>query len=86
MYQIAEHVSNTEAPENVNDDSKSPISVVHEKAFRLNLPATFEVIDERGPPHLRTFVTECRVGDQFYTVGEGNGKKVSSGRDSSILW
>lgn len=60
------------------DDSKSPISAVHETAFKYNMSATFEVIDEQGPPHLRTFVTECRVGDQFKTMGEGNGKKVST--------
>lgn len=50
---------------------------MHEKAFRHNLQATFEVVDEKGPPHMRTFVTECKVGDKFKTVGEGNGKKVS---------
>lgn len=65
-----------EDADNSMDDSKSPISAVHETAFKYNLSATFEVIDERGPPHLRTFVTECRVGDQFKTIGEGNGKKV----------
>lgn len=66
-----------ENADNSTDDSKSPISAVHETAFKYNLSATFEVIDERGPPHLRTFITECRVGDQFKTIGEGNGKKVS---------
>ncbi|XP_065226567.1 double-stranded RNA-binding protein Staufen homolog [Planococcus citri] len=62
------------------DEAKSPISAVHEKAFRHNLQATFEVVDEKGPPHMRTFVTECRVGDKFKTVGEGNGKKISKRR------
>lgn len=59
-----------------NDSSKSPISTVHERAFRHNLQATFEVVEERGPPHMKTFITECRVGEQFRTEGEGNGKKV----------
>lgn len=70
----------SENPEGVIDDFKSPISIVHEKAFRHNLQATFEVIDERGPPHMRTFVTQCRIGDKLKTVGEGNGKKVSKRR------
>lgn len=37
----------------------------------------FDVISEKGPPHMRTFVTKCSVGDSFETMGEGNGKKVS---------
>ena len=35
----------------------------------------FEVVREAGPPHMRTFLTKCIVGD-FLTEGEGNGKKV----------
>ena len=30
---------------------------------------------ETGPPHMRTFLTKCVVGD-IVTEGEGNGKKV----------
>ena len=68
-----------------NDSPKSPISTVHEKAFRHNLQAIFEVVEERGPPHMKTFITECRVGEQFRTVGEGNGKKVSSCKFEHLL-
>ena len=35
-----------------------------------------QVVRETGPPHMRTFVTKCVVGD-IVTEGEGNGKKVS---------
>lgn len=54
---------------------KSPISQVHEMALKRNLAVTFEVIKERGPPHMRTFLTCCKVGD-IVTEGEGNSKKV----------
>lgn len=68
--------SKSDDDEMSEEDSKSPISAVYEKAFRHNLHVVFEVIDEHGPPHMRTFVTECRV-DQFKTTGEGNSKKVA---------
>lgn len=62
-----------------NAELKSPISLVHEIALKRNLPVGFEVIRESGPPHMRTFVTKCIVGD-LVTEGEGNGKKVSKKR------
>lgn len=61
-------------------DLKSPISLVHELALKRNLAVSFDVISEKGPPHMKTFVTRCRVGDNFETTGEGNGKKVSKKR------
>lgn len=60
-------------------DLKSPISLVHEIALKRVLPVGFEVIRESGPPHMRTFITRCSVGD-IITEGEGNGKKVSKKR------
>lgn len=59
---------------------KSPISLVHEIALKRNLPVVFEVISEKGQPHMKTFVTRCCVGDKFETTGEGNGKKISKKR------
>nr|CAD7573233.1 unnamed protein product [Timema californicum] len=58
-----------------NAELKSPISLIHEIALKRNLPVIFEVISEKGPPHMRTFITKCSVGDKV-TTGEGNGKKV----------
>jgi hypothetical protein len=58
-----------------NADLKSPISLVHEIALKRNLAVNFEVVSEKGPPHMRTFMTKCTVGDKV-TTGEGNGKKV----------
>ena len=54
---------------------------VHEIALKRNLQVYFEVVREAGPPHMRTFLTKCIVGD-FLTEGEGNGKKV---RDANIF-
>ena len=35
-----------------------------------------QVVRETGPPHMRMFVTRCKVGD-LECEGEGNGKKVN---------
>lgn len=60
-----------------SSELKSPISLVHELALKRNLTVLFDVISEKGPPHMRTFVTRCCVGENFETFGEGNGKKVN---------
>merc|ERR1719189_1719829 len=66
------------------DELKSPISLVHEVALKRNLQVHFEVTRETGPPHMRTFITKCLVGD-FITEGEGNGKKVSKKRAAELM-
>ncbi|XP_067142126.1 double-stranded RNA-binding protein Staufen homolog 2-like isoform X2 [Centruroides vittatus] len=72
--------TNGDTPEiDASADLKSPISLVHEIALKRVLPVNFEVIRESGPPHMRTFITRCTVGD-IITEGEGNGKKVSKKR------
>ncbi|XP_026319678.1 double-stranded RNA-binding protein Staufen homolog 2 isoform X2 [Hyposmocoma kahamanoa] len=63
----------------LNSEVKSPVSLVHELALKRNLSVLFTVKSERGPPHMRVFVTACTVGD-METEGEGNGKKVSKRR------
>lgn len=63
----------------LNSDLKSPISLVHEIALKRNLSVTFEVLSEKGPPHMKVFITQCRVGD-LVAEGEGNGKKISKKR------
>merc|ERR1719412_3356644 len=66
------------------DELKSPISLVHEVALKRNLQVHFEVTRETGPPHMRTFITKCLVGE-FITEGEGNGKKVSKKRAAELM-
>uniref|UniRef100_A0A182WJ85 DRBM domain-containing protein n=1 Tax=Anopheles minimus TaxID=112268 RepID=A0A182WJ85_9DIPT len=58
---------------------KSPISLVHEIAVQRSLSVVFEVISEKGPPHMTVFVTQCKVGT-IVTEGEGTGKKLSKKR------
>lgn len=60
-----------------NADLKSPISLVHEIALKRSFTVVFEVVRESGPPHMRTFVTTCTVGE-LRSQGEGTGKKVGS--------
>lgn len=85
---LPDHVAQRRAAGNSaggeGDDLKSPVSLVHELALKRNLPVTFEVIQEAGPPHMRTFVTRCRVGD-LVAEGEGNGKKVSKKRAAECM-
>jgi len=66
------------------DELKSPISLAHEIALKRNLTVYFEVVRETGPPHMRTFVTKCVVGD-IVTEGEGNGKKVSKKKAAELM-
>lgn len=66
------------------DDTKSEISLVHEVALRHNLPVTFDVIRESGPPHMKNFVTQCLVGN-FKTEAEGSSKKLSKKRAAELM-
>ncbi|XP_013176889.1 PREDICTED: double-stranded RNA-binding protein Staufen homolog 2 [Papilio xuthus] len=68
----------------LNSEIKSPVSLVHELALKRNLSVQFSVKSERGPPHMRVFVTVCTVGD-METEGEGNGKKVSKRRAAELM-
>jgi len=57
---------------------------VHENALKRNMTVKFEVARETGPPHMRTFITRCLVGD-FVTEGEGNGKRTSKARAAELM-
>lgn len=67
-----------------DDETKSEISIVHEIALRQNLPVSFDVIRESGPPHMKNFVTLCMVGS-FRTEAEGNSKKISKKRAAEAM-
>ncbi|KAK3088569.1 hypothetical protein FSP39_020726 [Pinctada imbricata] len=66
------------------DNLKSEISLVHEIALKRNLSVGFEVTRESGPPHMKTFVTCCKVGD-YLTESEGNSKKVSKKKAAEMM-
>lgn len=70
--------------EDTNSDLKSPISLIHEMALKRNLTVQFEVRSEKGPPHMKTFITLCIVGT-IATEGEGNGKKISKKRSAEKM-
>ncbi|XP_067667309.1 double-stranded RNA-binding protein Staufen homolog isoform X4 [Haliotis asinina] len=76
--------SKEEVEEDDQDQLKSEISLVHEIALKRNLPVDFEVIRESGPPHMKTFVTKCTVGE-FLTEAEGNSKKLSKKRAAELM-
>ncbi|KAL4217768.1 Double-stranded RNA-binding protein Staufen 1 [Mactra antiquata] len=67
-----------------DNDCKSEISLVHEIALRHNLPVSFDVIRESGPPHMKNFVTQCRVGN-LKTEADGNSKKISKKRAAEFM-
>ncbi|MBN3270407.1 STAU2 protein, partial [Polyodon spathula] len=67
-----------------SDASKSEISLVFEIALKRNMPVSFEVIKECGPPHMKSFVTRVTVGD-FAAEGEGNSKKLSKKRAAILV-
>ncbi|KAJ8376607.1 hypothetical protein SKAU_G00071870 [Synaphobranchus kaupii] len=65
--------------EESSDANKSEISLVYEIALKRNMPVSFEVLKESGPPHMKSFHTRVTVGD-FSGEGEGNSKKLSKKR------
>lgn len=67
-----------------NADLKSPISLIHEIALKRSLTVEFKILSEKGPPHMKTFVTQCVVGS-ITTEGEGNGKKVSKKKAAETM-
>ena len=57
---------------------------MHEIALKRHLSVVFEVVSEKGPPHMKMFVTQCRIGD-IVVEGEGNGKKKSKKRSAEKM-
>ncbi|VEN52854.1 unnamed protein product [Callosobruchus maculatus] len=55
---------------------KSPISLVYEAGQARQISVEFNIIEESGKSHRKTFVTECIFGD-MRTTGEGSSKKES---------
>uniref|UniRef100_A0A8C5VNS9 Double-stranded RNA-binding protein Staufen homolog 2 n=1 Tax=Microcebus murinus TaxID=30608 RepID=A0A8C5VNS9_MICMU len=78
---------NGESGKEMDDDkdaNKSVISLVFEIALKRNMPVSFEVIKESGPPHMKSFVTRVSVGE-FSAEGEGNSKKLSKKRAATTV-
>lgn len=64
-------------------DAKSELQ---ELAQALGLPVPrYEIVEERGPEHAKTFTVEARVGREHTARGEGTSKKLASQRAASYL-
>ncbi|KAG8570611.1 hypothetical protein GDO81_011350 [Engystomops pustulosus] len=74
----------TKTPDQDKDANKSEISLVFEISLKRNLPLSFEVTKESGPPHMKSFVTKVTVGE-FTAEGEGNSKKLAKRRAAAAV-
>ncbi|KAM4029342.1 double-stranded RNA-binding protein Staufen homolog 2 isoform 2-T3 [Anomaloglossus baeobatrachus] len=74
----------TGGPDEDKDANKSEISLVFEISLKRNLPLSFEVTKESGPPHMKSFVTKVTVGE-FTAEGEGNSKKLAKRRAAAAV-
>ncbi|XP_056378133.1 double-stranded RNA-binding protein Staufen homolog 2 isoform X4 [Hyla sarda] len=74
----------TRSPDEDKDANKSEISLVFEISLKRNLPLSFEVTKESGPPHMKSFVTKVTVGE-FTAEGEGNSKKLAKRRAAAAV-
>ncbi|XP_073439931.1 double-stranded RNA-binding protein Staufen homolog 2 isoform X2 [Dendrobates tinctorius] len=74
----------TRGPDEDKDANKSEISLVFEISLKRNLPLSFEVTKESGPPHMKSFVTKVTVGE-FTADGEGNSKKLAKRRAAAAV-
>jgi len=63
---------------------KSPVSLIHELALKLNQTVEFSVVSESGPPHMKNFIVECKLGD-YLTKGDGNCKKLAKKKASELM-
>ncbi|XP_026681754.1 double-stranded RNA-binding protein Staufen homolog [Diaphorina citri] len=84
MSQDDEHGEGDETCPVCPSERKSPVSLVHEMALKRKLAVSFEVVEEKGQPHMRMYYTRCTVGN-LVTMGEGNGKKISKGKAAELM-
>ncbi|XP_034143465.1 double-stranded RNA-binding protein Staufen homolog 1 isoform X3 [Esox lucius] len=73
LLQQLPEMNGEDSEENLN---KSEISQVFEIALKRNMPVSFEVLKEAGPPHMKSFVVRVAVGE-FSGEGEGKSKKIA---------
>uniref|UniRef100_A0A336LU93 CSON011458 protein n=1 Tax=Culicoides sonorensis TaxID=179676 RepID=A0A336LU93_CULSO len=72
-------ITHEENDSKISLESKSPVSLLHEISVKKKIPVSFEILAEKGPPHMKIFITVCKAGN-LVTEGEGNGKKISRKR------
>ena len=57
-------------------EDKSPISVVHDMAAKMNRSVQYDVVCQSGPTHMPNFVMRCSVSE-LTSDGQGNSKKAA---------
>lgn len=83
LARMAEEATQKEGSEG-DSQNKSPISLVHEMAMKRGMKVSFEVTEESGPPHMKTFGITCTV-DEYTTKGEGNTKQAAKKSASEAM-
>lgn len=63
-------------------DFKSPLQ---ELLQGVRLPApVYNLVEEQGPPHARTFRVEVRIGEMFRAEGQGTSKKTAEQKAAQL--
>jgi len=57
--------------------NKNPISLVHEMGMKRGMSAVFEVVNESGPAHMKSFTVKCSIGEDLVSEGKGATKQVT---------
>lgn len=72
------------ALEGVQADTKQPVAATDAKSLlqkavqaETSMRPVYAVVEESGPAHARTFVSEARIGSKVWGRGEGRSKKVA---------
>lgn len=76
--------SPADQPAECADGNKSPISILHEIATKMNCSVKFEVVSGSGPTHLPNFVVRCSVADHSCD-GQGNSKKSAKKKAAALM-
>lgn len=56
-------------------DAKTELQMVVQNKYKAT--PRYEVVEEIGPPHDRTFVVKCIINDEDYSTGSGHSKKLA---------
>lgn len=67
-----------------SNESKSPVSLVHEIAAKMNETVQFDLVTESGPTHMPSFVIRCVVGENS-CLGQGNSKKQAKKKAAQAM-
>lgn len=72
---IYANVLDSDETRNFFYDAKTEIQVVAQERFKTS--PTYELVEESGPPHAKTFVVDCIVNGEALGRGSGRSKKLA---------